>query len=119
MTEFHALPVDVLPTNAVWRAILQRGPELYDEYARMPIGAHSPDLQFILEHFRKVPCAGKFVLVALEPHKRWALGTLTGSRGNPVVVQEDLIFDDLAEAERYVFRQRWKALTGTDPAEDA
>lgn len=119
MTEFHAPPIDELPTKSVWRAILQRGPELYDEYARMPTGAHSPDLQFILQHFRKTPCAGKFVLVALEPHKKWALGTLTGTRGDPVIVQETVTFDDLAEAERYVFRQRWIALTGIDPAEDA
>jgi branched-chain amino acid transport system permease protein len=119
MTDFHQLADDNGPSRAVWNAILDRGPALYAEYTRQPIGAHSPDLQFVLQHFRKVPCAGKYVLVALEPHKRWALGTLTGMRGDPVTVYDDIIFDDLAEAERYVFRQRWIEMTGIDPAKEA
>ena len=118
MTAFHALADERLPTRAVWDAIIARGPELYREYAANPTGAHSPDLQFILQHFRKTPCAGKYVLVALEPHRRWALGTLTGTRGDPVVVDEDTVFTDLERAEAHVFRLRWKALTGRDPAED-
>ena len=117
MTDFHELADDSGPSRAVWHAILKRGPALYSEYARQPVGAHSPDLQFVLQHFRKAPCAGKYVLVALEPHKSWALGTLTGKRGDPVTLHTDITFNDLAEAERYVFRQRWISLTGTDPAE--
>ena len=111
MTEFHVLPDLRSPTRAVWDDILARGEELYREYCEMPIGAHSPNLQFILQHFRKAPCAGKYVLVAIQPHKRWRLAKLTGKRGNPVVT-EDIEFDDLAEAERYVFRVRWKQLCG-------
>lgn len=119
MTDFHRLMDSKLPTKAVWEAILARGPELYREYEANPVGAHSPDLQFVLQHFRKAPCAGKYVLVAIVPHRRWALGTLTGVRGDPVVVQEDIVFDDLNAAEAHVFRLRWKALTGADPAGDA
>ncbi len=118
MTDFHNLTDDSGPSRAVWDAILSRGPSLYAEYARQPVGAHSPDLQFVLQHFRKAPCAGKFVLVALEPHRRWALGTLTGTRGDPVTVHDEITFDDLAEAERYVFRQRWIKLTAIDPAKE-
>ena len=119
MTDFHELADTSGPSRAVWDAILDRGPALYAEYARQPTGAHSPDLQFVLQHFRKTPCAGKFVLVALEPHRKWALGTLTGVRGDPVDVDHDVTFDSLAEAERHVFRKRWIDMTGLDPAKDA
>lgn len=111
MTDFHILPDLRSPTRAVWDDILARGEELYGEYCETPIGAHSPNLQFILEHFRKAPCAGKYVLVAIRPHRRWRLARLTGKRGDPVRM-EDVEFDDLAEAERYVFRARWKDLCG-------
>lgn len=118
MTDFHSLPDPKSPTRAVWDNILARGPELYREYSQTPIGAHSPDLQFVLQHFRKAPCAGKYVLVAVEPHRRWRLATLTGVRGDPVRIDPHLEFDDLAEAERHVFRLRWKALCGQDLAEE-
>ncbi|MCG8274571.1 hypothetical protein MIC97_24105 [Aquamicrobium sp. NLF2-7] len=113
MTEFHTLPDLRSPTRAVWDDILARGEELYREYCQTPIGAHSPNLQFVLQHFRKAPCAGKYVLVAIEPHRRWKLAKLTGVRGDPVRL-EDVEFDDLAQAEREVFRLRWKAFFGKD-----
>lgn len=111
MTDFHALPDLRSPTRAVWDDILSRGEALYREYCAVPIGAHSPNLQFVLEHFRKAPCAGKYVLVAIRPHERWKLAKLTGVRGDPIRV-EDVEFTNLAEAERYVFRLRWKELFG-------
>lgn len=113
MTDYQSLPDLRSPTRAVWDDILSRGAELYREYSATPIGAHSPNLQFVLQHFRKAPCAGKYVLVAVVPHKRWKLAKLTGTRGDPVRI-EDLEFDDFAEAERYVYRLRWKALCGEE-----
>ncbi len=113
MTDFQTLPDPRSPTRAVWNDILSRGEELYREYCETPIGAHSPNLQFVLQHFRKAPCAGKYVLVAIEPHRRWRLAKLTGVRGDPVRM-ESIEFDDLAEAERHVFRLRWNALCGQD-----
>lgn len=111
MTDFLTLPDVRSPTRPVWDDILSRGEELYREYCKTPIGAHSPNLQFVLQHFRKAPCAGKYVLVAIEPHRRWRLAKLTGVRGDPVRL-EDMEFDDLPEAERHVFLLRWKALCG-------
>ena len=117
MTDFHALPDERSPTRAVWDDILLRGPELYREYCQTPIGAHSPNLQFVLQHFRKAPCAGKYVLVAVEPHQRWRLAKLTGKRGDPVRFEGEVAYTDLAVAERHVFRLRWKAMTGVDLGE--
>lgn len=114
MTEFHALPDIKSPTRAVWDDILRKGPDLYREYCRTPIGAHSPNLQFVLQHFRKAPCAGKYVLIAVEPHRRWRLAKLTGRRKDPVRLEGDVEYTDLAEAERHVFRLRWKAFFGQE-----
>lgn len=119
MTDFHGLPDLRSPTRAVWDDILSRGKELYREYCETPVGAHSPNLQFVLQHFRKAPCAGKYVLVAVEPHRRWKLATLTGVRGDPVRILDDVVFDDIGEAERHVYRLRWKALCGEDLGGDA
>jgi hypothetical protein len=114
MTELHILPDERSPTRAVWNDILSRGSELYREFCRTPIGAHSPNLQFVLQHFRKAPCAGKYVLIAVEPHRRWRLARLTGMRGDPVRLEESIEYTDLEEAERHVYRLRWKALCGEE-----
>ena len=84
-----------------------------DEFRAQPVGPHSPGLQRILNAMRNAPQAGKFVLVATKPHGEWTLGTLSGKRGAPVTLTHH-VFTDLNEAELYVFRQRWKAMTGEE-----
>jgi hypothetical protein len=42
------------------------------------------------------------------------LVTLTGIPGRPITRLEDVIFEDLAEAEWYVFRQRWQQHFGSE-----
>lgn len=117
MTDYHDIPSDAPDSDLVWNRLVARGSELYAEYAKKPTAAHSPDLQFVLQKFRKAPCAGKYVLVALEPHRRWCLGTLTGVRGRPVVRDDAIVFTDLAAAERHVFRLRWREMTGEELAD--
>ena len=85
---------------------------LYEEFRATPVGKHTPNLQFILQLFRGAPVPGKYALVAVEPHRRWVLAQMTGRRGDPVVTYPDVTFTDLAEAERVVYRLRWKQLTG-------
>ena len=84
-----------------------------DELRARPVGPHSPGLQRILNAMRSAPLANKFVLVATKPHREWTLGTLSGKRGAPVQLTNH-VFTDLNEAELYVFRQRWKAMTGEE-----
>lgn len=85
---------------------------LFAEFDRNPVGHHSPALERLLLRFRSLPIAGKHVLLALEPHRRWQLATLTGRRGDPVRPIDGQVFTDLLEAERAVFRLRWQALLG-------
>jgi len=88
--------------------------DLYSEFAGMPVGKHSPNLQLVLLYMRGAAVPGKYVLVAEEPHKSWILGELTGVRGDPVTLHRDVRYSDLAEAERDIYRRRWKDLMGEE-----
>ena len=84
-----------------------------EEFMRQPVGHHSPELQRVLNVFRSEPLKGKHVLVCTKPHREWRLALLSGERGKPVRLL-DQVFTDLVEAEREVFRRRWKQHTGSD-----
>ena len=87
--------------------------QVIDEFRRNPTGNHSPRLQRILNLFRGAAMAGKYVLVCRKPHEEWVLGQLTGKRGEPIQMSNQ-VFRKLDEAEWYVFKQRWKQHTGED-----
>lgn len=95
------------------RYVLTDSDESYvAEFMENPIGYHSPGLQRVLNLMRGGPLDGKYVLVTLEPCRRWALARLPGRRGAPVQLVEGAEYYDQAEAERDVFRRRWHDLTG-------
>jgi len=79
-----------------------------------PVGYHSPDLQRVLNVLRGSGPAGKYVLIVREPYRRWGLGRLPGKRGAALEVIQDVEFTDLDDAERDIFRRRWKDATGSD-----
>ena len=85
-----------------------------DEFQKEPIGHHSPALQRVLNVFRGEPMQDKYVLICTKPHKEWVLGQLTGERGKPVKILKDQVFTRIEDAEREVFRRRWKKYTGSD-----
>ena len=85
---------------------------LAEEFMRNPIGHHSPELQRLLLLFRGQPLADKYVLVCTKPFQEWTLGQLTGVRGKPVKLHKDKVFSSIEDAEREVFRLRWKKFTG-------
>lgn len=87
--------------------------QVIEEFRRNPIGNHSPRLQRILNLFRGAPIAGKYVLVSRIPHSEWVLGQLTGKRGEPIQMTNQ-VFHSIKEAEWYVFKRRWKHYTGDE-----
>lgn len=87
--------------------------KVVEEFRRNPIGRHSPQLQRVLNLFRGSPMEGKYVLITRIPHKEWVLGQMTGKRGEPIRMTNQ-VFHDIEEAEWFVFRQRWKLHTGED-----
>jgi len=84
------------------------------EFMESPIGYHGPGLQRVLNLMRGGALEGKYVLVTLEPCRRWALARLPGRRGAPVSLVPGVEYTDRLEAERDVFRRRWHDLTGTE-----
>lgn len=86
--------------------------DLVEAFMRQPIGRHGAGLQALLNVVRNEPLVGKYVLLCTRPHREWVLGRLPGRRGAAVEVLDDVVFTDIAEAERYVFRLRWQRLTG-------
>ncbi|MER8905882.1 hypothetical protein [Mesorhizobium sp. M0772] len=83
------------------------------EFMAMPIGRHSPNLQRILRFMRSEPALEKPWLLTLEPGQKWALVRL-GGPGEERIVSLNKIYTDEREAERDVFVQRWRKLTGQD-----
>lgn len=84
---------------------------LVEEMRARPLGPYSPNLQRVLNQFRSVPAQGKEVLVCVEPGRRWALARL-GARGQRVAIDHNRVFTDLAEAEWFVFCERWRRHRG-------
>lgn len=93
--------------------------DLVEEFRQKPFGRHSPDLQALLDHMRGSPIHGKFFLLMVQPHERWALARF--SREDPLEAElyGDEVFDDIEEAERYVFDLRWQFLFGESPKRGA
>lgn len=90
------------------------GAEIAREFREHPLGQHSPELQRVLTLFRGEDMAGKYVLVCTDPHQRWVLGQLTGQRGDPITVYEDIEFTSREDAEWDVFQRRWQRYFGEE-----
>ena len=88
--------------------------DLAREFMRTPIGHHSPDLQRLLRRFRGEAVKGKYALLCTRPNREWVLVELSGEKGVPFKVHRDKVFTDLLEAERAVFRLRWKRHMGRE-----
>jgi hypothetical protein len=86
--------------------------DLVEEFRRKPRGPHSDELQKILHRMRWSGPGGRWVLIALEPNRRWMMGRLPGRRGAPVETFPNRVFTRIEDAEWEVFRMRWEALTG-------
>ncbi|MGE0717444.1 MAG: hypothetical protein AB7P02_18500 [Alphaproteobacteria bacterium] len=86
--------------------------DLVEEFRRNPKGPHSDELRKVLHRMRWSGVGGRFVLVVVDPGRRWALGRLPERRGAAVEVFRNQVFDDVRDAEWHVFKVRWQALTG-------
>ena len=84
------------------------------EFLETPVGYHSPGLQRVLNLLRCKGPNGKYVLIVLEPYRRWGVGRLAGPRGAEIERLHEMEFTDLDEAERAVFRLRWREETGEE-----
>ncbi len=74
----------------------------------------SADLQRLLWRFRGAPLAGKYALICTKPDREWQLIRLSGVRGQLLTLVPGMVFSSLPEAERAVFRLRWREATGRE-----
>ena len=85
---------------------------LRTEFLRDPFVFHSRELQLLLGAMRSNNKMPRYVLLVIEPGKRWQLAVASPVRGVLPTILDGVRFDDLAEAERYVFDLRWVAMGG-------
>lgn len=85
--------------------------DLAREFRRNPFAKHSPELYALLEVLRGPAWNGNYVLVVLEPYRRYALAVKQPG-GKPPVVLSNEIHASAADAEWAVFRRRWEAASG-------
>ena len=83
-----------------------------EEFLADPLGHHSPELQRVLWVMRGAPLEGKYALVCTKPYREWTLVRMSGERGTPPRLLRRQVYTSLKDAERAVFRLRWKAYTG-------
>ncbi len=87
--------------------------ELIAEHKENPLGFrghHSPDLQFVLNYFRRSPQAGKYIIVASVPWQEYRIGMLSGVRGVEPEVLEEPVFATEEEAIHGTFLARVRDL---------
>jgi hypothetical protein len=87
--------------------------DLASEFLAKPYGIHSPELKAALDQLRLVNPNGKMILVCTVPGREWVMAELQGSPPH-AVLRHDYTFNDLADAERAIFKLRWRLLTGVD-----
>ena len=88
-------------------------PAIAREYRRKPYGRHSPALQALLTRMRQPGFGEDWLVVMIEPFKRYALARRR--HGQPPEVLENHIYERMEDCEWAVFCMRWKSLTGQDP----
>jgi hypothetical protein len=88
-------------------------PELVAEFRANPVGRHSPDLRLLLNTLRNADGDEPWILVCLEPHRRWRLARKPAGRAKPVTLL-DREFTSPEEAEWEVFRLRWARMFGRE-----
>jgi hypothetical protein len=89
--------------------------DLAREFRAKPFGGHSVELQQLLHLMRAAPIEGRHFLYMTKPHAEWTLARMSDDQPlRPILIGP--AFTDLAEAEWHVFKLRWKARSGVEPA---
>jgi len=90
--------------------------DLVEEFRRNPGGPYSPELTLLVNRLRLGPMEERFILVCTRRGKEWTLAKMPTERGAKMELFEDCVFDDYDAGCWEVFRRRWRAVTGQDPA---
>lgn len=86
--------------------------DLAEEFRANPSGPHSLELQNVLNRMRSGAIEGKWVLYPVSDAPTWVLAQIPKDRDEPLIIHDNLVFDNRAEAEWHVFKERWHEVTG-------
>jgi branched-chain amino acid transport system permease protein len=81
-------------------------PEVIEEHRQSPQGQHSETLQRLLIYFRTRPQVDKYAIAVVELFKAYRIVALSGQRGVPPRVVEDMVYPNQNEAFHGVFLRR-------------
>ena len=85
-----------------------------EEFRKLPIGAHSPGLQRVLNIMRLDRGGMQYVLVCRRKFAEYVIGRMPPDRSEPIELEDDRVFATREEAEWEIFRRRWREHTGED-----
>ena len=83
-----------------------------EEFRRLPIGAHSPGLQRVLNIMRLDRGGVQAVLVCRKRFAEYVIGHMPPRRTEPIEIEDGPVFATREEAEWELFRRRWHEHTG-------
>jgi hypothetical protein len=93
--------------------------DLFTTFARDPLARHDLELQMFVSGLRGSARIPRFVLARAgegHGHGRWLVIRVSPERGGQAAVETPRVFDDLRDAERYVFERRLELLGALDAA---
>ena len=83
-----------------------------EEFRQLPIGAHSPGLQRVLNIMRMDVGGMQYVLVCRKPFAEFVIGHMPPDRNDPIEIEDGPVFTTREEAEWELFCRRWRQHTG-------
>lgn len=92
--------------------------QLAEEFRARPFGAHSADLQHLLNVMRSQPIAGKHFLFMSKTQEEWVLGRFTTEAPLRPILDWSIVFTNLLDAEWHVFKIRWNVFFDRDRIDD-
>ena len=79
---------------------------LIEEHRRRPQGQHSPQLDRLLNYFRRAAVIDKYAVLCVKPFAEYRLVALSGKRGVPPRLVDDRTYPNVDEAYHAVFVKR-------------
>jgi len=90
--------------------------DLVEEFDANPGGPYSPALTKVVNRLRLGPKEERYILVCTKRAREWTVARMPTVRGQKVELLGGAVFADYDDAARKVFRLRWQAVTGQEPA---
>lgn len=81
---------------------------------RDPLGRHGPELQILVDLMRAGSIEGKRFLFMVRPHRAWVIARVSTGPPARAELPCEPVYTNLEDAERALFRLRWRELFGRD-----